>query len=485
MSTPETPAAATPEPSWSDRYGTKHRWHRFVAFPAGLTPPQKVRVYQRADHFLLNWWDPGEKKNRSERVAGDLLAALTRARDIDGRIGALRTAGVTGAGTTKRLGHADLVGHYLADLGRRADAGEVDPKTVRRYEGALRHYTAFTAQPQVVKRYPAAGTADRAFRLEFAAFLTTREVTGNGRPGAARRMRNTQFVTDAVRAVFAWASDPDRGNLLPEGFRNPFLRSGSRAPVLKGDPLAAPDITLPMAIDLVGTCDAFQLRLFVPLLVFGLRAAEPCALFADHLRDGWLAVPCVPELGLLTKGRRDKRFPLLEKLEPFWELFRAGKETGLLLERRAVSEGQEAAPRRGAAVAELIGEYQSRCDRARALTAAERARVRAGVFRDAGGLDYDHVQAEFTKVANGLGWPAAATLKDLRHLFATTLTNAGVPEGYVRYLMGHAPGKAALVAYTHLDQLRRHYAAALEREWAPLLNAIDRRAAGFRRGDDA
>ena len=36
-------------------------------------------MYQRADHFLLNWWDPGEKKNRSERVAGDLLAALTRA----------------------------------------------------------------------------------------------------------------------------------------------------------------------------------------------------------------------------------------------------------------------------------------------------------------------------------------------------------------------------------------------------------------------
>src|SRR5438552_1783351 len=66
MSTPETSAASTPEPSWSDRYGDKHRWLRFVAFPAGLAAPQKVRVYQRAGHFLLNWWDPGEKKNRSE-----------------------------------------------------------------------------------------------------------------------------------------------------------------------------------------------------------------------------------------------------------------------------------------------------------------------------------------------------------------------------------------------------------------------------------
>lgn len=475
----ETPPARAAEPSWSDRYGDTHRWRRFVAFPVGIAPPHKVRVYQRAGHFLLNWWDPGAKKNVSERIAGDLLAALTRARNIDERIGTLRTAG---AGRARRVGHADLVGHYLADLGRRADAGEVDPKTVRRYEGALRHYTAFTAQPQVVKRYPAAGTADRAFRLEFAAFLTTREVTGNGRPGTTRRMRNTQFVTDAVRAVFAWGCDPDRGGLLPDGFRNPFLRSGSRSPVLKGDPLAAPDVTLPMAVELVRACDAFQLRLFVPILVFGLRAAEPCALFADHLRDGWLSVPCVSELGLLTKGRRDKRFPLLEGLEPFWELFRAGKEKGLALERRSVTEGRETVPLRGASVTELIGEYRARCDRANAKTAVERARVREGVFQDAGGLDYDHVQGEFAKVTNALGWPAAATLKDLRHLFATTLNNAGMPEGYVRYLMGHAPGKAAIVAYTHLDQLRRHYSAALEREWEPLLDAINRRVVVLRCG---
>jgi integrase len=293
-------------------------------------------------------------------------------------------------------------------------------------------------------------------------------------------MRSPQFVTDAVRAMFAWACDPDRGNLLPDGFRNPFLRSGPRAPVLQGDPLAAPDVTLPMAVELVGACDAFQLRLFVPLLVLGLRAAEPCALFADHLRDGWLSVPCVPELGLLTKGRRDKRFPLLERLEPFWELVRDGKENGLLLERRSVAEGREPAPLRGASVAELIGEYRSRCERANAKTAADRARCRDGVLRDAGGLGYDHVQGEFAKLAAGLGWPAAATLKDLRHLFATALNNAGVPDGYVRYLMGHAPGKAAVVAYTHLDQLRRHYSAALRQEWAPLLDAVNERVTGLR-----
>ncbi len=248
MSSTDTPAVPAPKPAWSDRYGAAHRWRRFTAFPAGLAPPRTVRVYQRADHFLLNWWDPGEKRNRSERVAGDLLAALTRARQVDERVLSLRSGG---GGGVKRIGHAELVARYVADLGRRADAGEVDPKTVRRYAAALGHYTAFAAQPPVVARYPAAGTVDREFRLAFAAFLATRTVTANGRRGATRPMRGAEFVAGAVRALYAWAADPDRGRLLPEGFRSPFIKAAARPAVHRGDPLAAPDVTLPMAVDLV------------------------------------------------------------------------------------------------------------------------------------------------------------------------------------------------------------------------------------------
>lgn len=109
----------------------------------------------------------------------------------------------------------------------------------------------------------------------------------------------------------------------------------------------------------------------------------------------------------------------------------------------------------------------------------ECARVRDGVMRDADRLDNDHVQGEFECLAKGLGWSATATLKDLRHLFATTLNNAGVPNGYVRYLMAHAPGKAALIAYTHLDQLRRHYSAALQQKRRALLEIINQRAAAL------
>ncbi|QEL16845.1 hypothetical protein PX52LOC_03819 [Limnoglobus roseus] len=283
--------ADEPASGWADRYGQKHRWVRLTAFPPGITPPRKVRVYRRADtHYVLNWWDPAARKNLSERVDGDLLAALLRARQVDERVTAVRSAGV---GAAPRVGHADLVARFLADVDRRAQAGEVAPKTAARYRTALDHYLAYCATSAAATRYPAAVRADRDFRLGLTAFLAERTVGGTG-PGGPRPMRGQRYVLDTVRAAFAWAADPAGGGLLPDAFRNPFLRSGGKGGGLVGDPLAAPDVTAPMAADLVRACDAFQLKLFVPMLLCGLRAAEPCHLLRADLTAEWLTVPCRP-----------------------------------------------------------------------------------------------------------------------------------------------------------------------------------------------
>jgi hypothetical protein len=267
--------------------------------------------------------------------------------------------------------------------------------------------------------------------------------------------------------------------LLPEGFRNPFRRSSPTRSILHGDPLAAPDITLSMAIDLVAACDRFQLRLFLPILLFGLRASEPCYLFAEYLEGGWLRVPNNPDLGYRTKGRRDKRFPLLDDLGCLWEELRQGRCQGLLYERRSVAEGREQAPLRGVSLAEIVAEYRRRCTAQGSATASDRLHLRDAVLREAGGLTYDHVQGEFTALTRRLHWPAQATLKDLRHVFATAMNNAAMPESYRRYLMGQAPGRAAIVAYTHLHELKRHYAEAVHKEWPALLTAINRRVADW------
>src|SRR4051812_48628022 len=75
-------AAAGAPSAWSARYGARHRWVRLPEFPPGISPPDKVRVYRRAGHYVLQWWDPGAGRNVADRVDGDLLAALARAREI-------------------------------------------------------------------------------------------------------------------------------------------------------------------------------------------------------------------------------------------------------------------------------------------------------------------------------------------------------------------------------------------------------------------
>lgn len=446
---------------------------RITVFPTGISGPKKVRIYLRQQHYVLQWWDPAAKTNLSDRVDGDLVSAIARAREIEERLTHFKSSGQV---RQRRLSHTGLVEAFRADLQRRADAGELDPATVRRYAAALGHYLDFCEQADIARAFPNVSSVNRDFRLKLAAFLEQRQVAPNGRSqGQGRPMKGQAFVLDTVRALFEWAADPERGNRLPEGFRNPFLRSSATRSVLQGDPLAAPDITLDMALTLVAACDPFQLRLFVPMLLFGLRAAEPCYLFREYLDDEWLRVPNNLDLHYLTKGRRDKRFPLLEELRPFWKELGEGRSQGLLFERRSVAEGRERAPLQGRSLAEIVAEYQRRCSTHNRVTAADRRQLRDTVLHEAGGLTYDHVQGEMEGLARRLGWPKEATLKDLRHLFCTSMNNAAMPESFRRYLMGQAPGRAAIVAYTHLHELKRHYAEAVHREWLPLVGAINRR----------
>jgi integrase len=329
----------------------------------------------------------------------------------------------------------------------------------------------------IVQDFPYAVNINRDFRLAFDAYLAGKQIHPNGHAHAPLRpMRGQAFVKGTVRAMLEWASDPEGGNLLPETFRNPFRRLKESRDVFKGDVLAEPRITLPMAVAFVEGCDCFQLRLFVPLIVFGLRAAEPCLLFRDHLDADWLRVCCIPELVYFSKGRRDKRFPLVAELQPFWDLLRDASSPGLLCQRRAVVEGRELAPFRQACLAELIREFQARCVQGKPWGSTERVRLREQLLRQAGALNYDHIEQEFRQLTGRLRWPAQVTLKDFRHGFATMLGNTSMAEAYKKYLLGHAPVRAALNAYTHLTQLREQFQTSINQAWPALIDSIRRRS---------
>lgn len=454
--------------TWKKKYGAKHAPVRVEEFPGGVTAPKKVRIYERAEHFLLQWWDPTAGKTFNDRVDGDLIDAITRAREIDAKLQAFRRGGVV----SRDLGHEALVDAYLADQQRRADAGQISIKTVKRYRSALSHYRDFVGTADLDRRYRRVSLVDRAFALDFAAFLKQRVVAGNGRDkGNKRPLKSVNFVLDTTRAMYEWAADPHRGGLLPDGFRNPFLRDVVARRKVPTNPLGEPDITMTMAEEFIASCDPYQLRLFAPMVLYGLRAAEPILICHEHLTDNYLYINCIPELDYLTKGHRDKSLPLLPEVR---QLLAGDDATanGLVFNRRGIAKGKLNLPLVGYSLQDLTTAYRYRVRQLKIADAAGREKVLDAVLKDAGGLTYKRIEGEFKRVAKKLGWPEQATMKDFRHLFNTTMANAGLSLEERAYLMGQAPTKHINLAYLHYNALVEKYKAAANEHYAGVLDML-------------
>ncbi len=454
--------------NWAKQYSARHAPVRVTAFPRGITPPNKVRIYQRADHYLLQWWDPSAGKTLNDRVDGDLIDAIAQAREIDAKLLAFRRGGVA----PRDLLHVSLVEAYLADQQRRADAGQISVATVMRYRSALDHYRGFTEHADFDRRYRRVSRVDRAFAIDFAVYLQRLTVAGNGREqGTKRPLKSVNYVLDVVRAMYEWAADPHRGAKLPDGFRNPFLREEVARRRVAVDPLGEPEITMAMAEDFIAACDPYQLRLFVPIVLYGLRASEPILLCHEHVASEYLHVNCIPDMDYLTKGHRDKSLPLLPEVR---KLLVGDDPTavGLIYTRRGVYEGTEKPPLLGHGLDQMTGAYRDRVRQHQAVDAAGREKAREAVICDAGGLTYKRIEGEFKRIAKTLGWPKQATLKDFRHLFNTTMANAGLSLEERAYLMGQAPTRHVNMVYLHLNTLVEKYKAAAAKHYAGVLKLL-------------
>jgi len=132
-------------------------------------------------------------------VDGDLVTAISRARQIDDRIEHCRTSGHC----SRRVGHRELVDSYLVDLDRRADAGEIDPRTVRRYSSTLTlHYLRYSEQTDVERQFLYIAGVNRKFALGFATYLKNVVVRPNGHPNCRPRLMQGQaFVADIAPII--------------------------------------------------------------------------------------------------------------------------------------------------------------------------------------------------------------------------------------------------------------------------------------------
>ena len=69
-------------------------WYESPSCPPGSKCPGAYGSTSARDHHLLQWWDSAAKQNLSERVDGDLVAAVFRARQIDERLEHFRSSGM-------------------------------------------------------------------------------------------------------------------------------------------------------------------------------------------------------------------------------------------------------------------------------------------------------------------------------------------------------------------------------------------------------
>lgn len=474
---PHMGAKNTMKSAWHKKYAARHRPQRILEFPAGVAAPQRVRVYRRGEYHLLQWWDPEVRKTLNDRVDGDLIDAIARAREIDRRLADHRGSGHV----SRRLSHRELVTKYVEDLDQRADAGEIAVSTRERYGSALDHYLDFSGQPEVSSRWPWPGRDDREFALRFVAYLNGLQITSNGHANTVRRPMHgcgCDYVVDVVRAVFQWASDPDRGHLLPHDMRNPFRKASVKRRTPAVDIVGEPPITIDMACDMFDICDDYQLRLFAPILLWGLRAGESSWMFHEKCKDNWFWLGCIPELNYHTKGMRDKRLPIIEPTQAL--LFEDEQPRHGLVHQRRDAKRCKNTPLVGASLDELIREYQARCQREGRTNARRRKAIRNEVMRAAGAIDYDAIHGEYKRLAKQLKWPPTATLRHLRHLFNVSMENGGLSERERQYLMGQTQGKQAIRYYTHLNRLQEHYENAVQAEMASVLDVIKQRLPKFR-----
>lgn len=113
----------------------------------------------------------------------------------------------------------ELINRYLNEKRR-----SVGQKTCKDYKNRLTPAVDFAEQPQSLKNWRYAAEIDRDFALGYREFLMNRQVTRNGRPGAAVKpisIRHIINCMEALRSLLAWACRIDI-RLLPADFLNPM-----------------------------------------------------------------------------------------------------------------------------------------------------------------------------------------------------------------------------------------------------------------------
>lgn len=482
---------SSPPSKWSRRYGRRHAYQR-LPDQLGLKDGRRGRVtiYQRGSEsdtagnfrFVLSWSAQG--KRRKETFIGDVFAAVARADEINDDVASHRTQH-----DVRRCALSELVEHFVAELHQRAAAGDLAPATPQRYASALRHLLDLENDTN------GAWMPTRDWALELKARLNGKLIASNGHPNTTKRslrQSGVAYILATAAALIRWAVERER---LPATALAvvPHLHQ-RRKPTRVTNPVP---ITHEQLNLLFAAAESPAELLPIALIAYhGLRPSEAAWLMAERIdfEGGWITYGGIEELGHRTKGNVEKRLPIPEHLRQLLESVLGDRRTGPVLlratgpnlhadHRSPCAPRHSPSPRRSSGRRRTGGSTRATGPRRRDVPplAALCARVRADAPNSwsarhaagkrallaAGGVDGDHLRRLFRRLARRAGLPRAITPKALRHLFATTLEQAGVGYYTRRYMLGHAVSERgrrdATAVYTHVDDgnVRRAFESTL------------------------
>jgi integrase len=298
---------------------------------------------------------------------------------------------------------------------------------------------------------------------EFVKYLRGLKVAPNGHDHAKKRpLRDSgiKYILETCCSLFNYAA---RQRHLSPYAENPFrMIEVSRIPVEDTKPVVV--FNEDQERRFLDACDEWQFPIFVSLMLTGLRPGELIHLLLPDdldLENGWLRVRNKPRLGWQVKTRNERDIPLVSALTGVLRKLVGERRTGPVFRQRRCSEGH-LPPLAALSMKELELEVVRRVARQETedevpLTRSARLAVAAKVWRAAGGLKYDWVRKEFTRLTKGIGLAEITAPKTLRHGFATALQDGNVDPLIRNELMGHAPSASGLsgaslgmtAVYTH------------------------------------
>jgi integrase len=418
----------------------------------------RVTIYKRGKSYSVYYREKGRSVRR--RVEGNLNSARQMASSVNHALEESRPSPLR----FERIPIPELIESYL-DQCRHVRG--LAPNTLDRYQSALSHFVRFAGT-----RDDATTACDVDIRLveEFVKWMRQQSRARNGRAtGVSKpyRASGIKFILSTCRSTFNWAL---KRRFLPPYSENPFSelpldafdRHERRAPKM---------LTSKQQEAFFEKCDPWQKRIFLMLVVYGLRVGELTHLLISDVdwEGGTLQIQSKPEMVWHVKTRDQRVLPVLPQIQEVLEACRGNRKAGVLFLNRPHAEG-------GAVLPEILSSSAAFLKRLQALQDSEedeKARRRSirAYLRGMGQIPEKRIRQEFMKLTTAIGCPELTRAHSLRHLFSTRAQEQGMNPLLVQGLLGHAD-ISMTQRYTHFGMDTKRKAVGEMLTGDPVLNGI-------------